>query len=525
MSSEYWAKVALLASLSIVCAARPVIILAREALARRERRRAAARRRRSQVGLLALRWRRRRSRRSSSRPARPARSVAGPFRRRARRATSRSRSSTRRTSSRSRRSSGGRSQASRSRRSRRRSSNCPGDRRRPAAAPGRRSGAADRGGDADRQGHPGGTTTSFKRVLDLALDRTAASSSPARARPTAQPPAPVAQPKYATQPKGVGAFRKLRLVNVAPKLGLDFQQGAFRYSMAYDQQAMMGGGVCWLDYNNDGWLDLFAVNSYADVDHARVGRHTAACRRARSSGTSTGKFVNVSKDAHANIRVKGTGCAAADLNGDGYTDLVVTTATGVEMLWNNGNGGFTAQALAGAVRLVRRRRRRGRERRRPAGHLRRRLHEHGRRRSRARSPASRPTTKASATSSTSTRAATTASRRSASQAGLESSHFRHGLGATFTDVNGDGRPDLYVANDEDPNDLYINEPGGPLGFHFVDEAKAYGVADTNAGHGRRRGRLQRRRPSRPVHHELARPAARRVRERDPARTARPPTET
>jgi len=50
-------------------------------------------------------------------------------------------------------------------------------------------------------------------------------------------------------------------------------------------------------------------------------------------------------------------------------------------------------------------------------------------------------------------------------------------------VNGDGRPDLYVANDEDPNDLYVNEPGGPLGFHFVDEAKAYGVADPNAGMG------------------------------------------
>src|SRR5262249_58180594 len=68
-------------------------------------------------------------------------------------------------------------------------------------------------------------------------------------------------------------------------------------------------------------------------------------------------------------------------------------------------------------------------------------------------------------------------------AGPESAQFRQCLGALFTDVNGDGRPDLYVANDEDPNDLYINEPGGPLGFHFVDEAKAYGVADRNAGMG------------------------------------------
>jgi hypothetical protein len=50
-------------------------------------------------------------------------------------------------------------------------------------------------------------------------------------------------------------------------------------------------------------------------------------------------------------------------------------------------------------------------------------------------------------------------------------------------VNGDGRPDLYVANDEDPNQLYLDEPGGPLGFHFVEAAKRYGVDDPNAGMG------------------------------------------
>jgi hypothetical protein len=98
-----------------------------------------------------------------------------------------------------------------------------------------------------------GSTRPFKQIFDLALtgghflivDEGATAALPA---------APVAQPSYASQPKGVGAFTKLRLVNVAPKRGLDFRQGAFRYSMAYDQPAMMGGGVCWLDYNNDGWL-------------------------------------------------------------------------------------------------------------------------------------------------------------------------------------------------------------------------------------------------------------------------------
>ena len=63
-----------------------------------------------------------------------------------------------------------------------------------------------------------------------------------------------------------GVRRGVQLTDVAPQVGLNFRQDAFRYAMSDDPQAMMGGGVCWLDYNNDGWIDLFAVNSYADAD-------------------------------------------------------------------------------------------------------------------------------------------------------------------------------------------------------------------------------------------------------------------
>ena len=69
------------------------------------------------------------------------------------------------------------------------------------------------------------------------------------------------------------------------------------------------------------------------------------------------------------------------------------------------------------------------------------------------------------------------------QAGIEQKYVDHSLGAVFTDVNGDGRPDLYVANDLDPNLLYVNEPGGPLGFHFSEEGGQSRVADPNAGMG------------------------------------------
>ena len=40
-----------------------------------------------------------------------------------------------------------------------------------------------------------------------------------------------------------------RLTDVASTVGLDFTQGSFRYGISNESKAMMGGGVCWLDYN------------------------------------------------------------------------------------------------------------------------------------------------------------------------------------------------------------------------------------------------------------------------------------
>ena len=140
------------------------------------------------------------------------------------------------------------------------------------------------------------------------------------------------------------ALAGLRLTNLAPSLGLDFQQGAFRYGMSSDTKAMMGGGVCWLDYNNDGWQDLFAVNSYASADAPQWEAHGGLPRTALFENVD-GTFKDVSADTHAESAVQGDGCAAADLNGDGHTDLVVTTTSGVDVLWNTGHGTFTDAQL------------------------------------------------------------------------------------------------------------------------------------------------------------------------------------
>ncbi len=283
------------------------------------------------------------------------------------------------------------------------------------------------------------------------------------------------------------ALAGLQLTDLAPSLGLDFQQGAFHYGMSSDTKAMMGGGLCWLDYNNDGWQDLFAVNSYASADAPQWEAHGGLPRTALFENVD-GTFKNVGAATHADLAVQGDGCTAADLDGDGHTDLVVTTTSGVDVLWNTGHGGFTQAQLpasgwftGAAVADVNGD---GRPDLFVAGY----------------SDLSQPVQNSLAgfpTNVTGVRDLLYLNQGAGrfeevgAQAGLEASSFGHGLGATFTDVNGDGRPDIYIANDEDPNQLYVNVPwpGGTkadpagLGFRFEERATAAGVADPYAGMG------------------------------------------
>jgi Na+-translocating ferredoxin:NAD+ oxidoreductase RnfD subunit len=283
------------------------------------------------------------------------------------------------------------------------------------------------------------------------------------------------------------ALSGLQLKDVAGASGIAFRQGSFRFGVSNEPQAMMGGGVCWLDYNGDGWVDLFAVNSYAGADTARWSARGGLPTSALYENVH-GAFRNVTRQAHAGLAVQGNGCAAADLDGNGRPDLVVSTSSGVEVLWNRGGGTFRRQVLrthgwyAGvAVADVNGD---GRPDIFAAGYA-------DPNEPVAGSLGGFPTNVAGVRDLLFLNEGGGRFREAGSQAGLESAAFSHGLGAVFTDVNGDRRPDLYVANDEDPNQLYVNVawPGGAqadpagLGFRFEQRAAAARVADPFAGMG------------------------------------------
>lgn len=99
----------------------------------------------------------------------------------------------------------------------------------------------------------------------------------------------------------------------------------------------MGPGIAIFDYDNDGWMDLYFVNSGpADFFQPEKPLHNALYRNNRD-----GTFTDVTAKAGVGGRDFGIGVAAADYDGDGWTDLLVTTYGRLILYRNNHDGTFT----------------------------------------------------------------------------------------------------------------------------------------------------------------------------------------
>jgi len=99
----------------------------------------------------------------------------------------------------------------------------------------------------------------------------------------------------------------------------------------------MGPGVAFLDYDNDGWMDIYLVN-YGPTDFWKPSK---PIRSALYKNNRDGTFSDVTAKAGVAANVFGMGVAAGDYDNDGFPDLFVT-AYGTPILYhNNGDGTFT----------------------------------------------------------------------------------------------------------------------------------------------------------------------------------------
>jgi hypothetical protein len=253
-----------------------------------------------------------------------------------------------------------------------------------------------------------------------------------------------------------------------------------------------GPGVCLLDYDNDGWLDIYLVNgSTYDALAGKAEPPHAALFHNNHDGT----FTEVTAKAGVSNDRWGYGCAVGDYNNDGWPDLYVTNYGKNRLYRNNHDGTFTDTAEAAGVSVgtwsagatfgdydgdgrldlfV-------------DGYLKFDLSNPPYSGSKAMGfgfcqyrgeqvmcgPRGLVGEQDHLFHNNGDGTFTDVSKK----LGVDNPAGYYGLGALFADVNGDGKMDLLVANDSTPNYLYINKGNGT----FEDASYTSGFALNNDG--------------------------------------------
>ena len=99
----------------------------------------------------------------------------------------------------------------------------------------------------------------------------------------------------------------------------------------------LGAGCAFLDYDNDGWMDIYLVNS-GPCDFYKPNQ---ALRNALYRNNRDGTFTDVTQKAGVAGGTFGMGVCAGDYNNDGYPDLFISAYGRCILYRNNGNGTFT----------------------------------------------------------------------------------------------------------------------------------------------------------------------------------------
>ena len=137
----------------------------------------------------------------------------------------------------------------------------------------------------------------------------------------------------------------IQLVNVAATVGLDFtyDNGDDPSDDSVLIHQLTGGGIGVIDFDLDGWPDVYCSQAGGDAFGISASKSNQLFRNLAAT-----RFAEVSDGANAGDAGYGQGVAAADLNQDGFVDLVIANIGTNTVLINNGDGSFARRELAGA---------------------------------------------------------------------------------------------------------------------------------------------------------------------------------
>src|SRR5216684_1749648 len=123
--------------------------------------------------------------------------------------------------------------------------------------------------------------------------------------------------------------------DITQKAGIHFVHNNAAFGKKYLPETM-GPGVAFIDYDNDGWQDIFLVNGMDWPGHAQK-HSTPKLYHNNHDGT----FTDVTHKAGLDVEMFGMGVAVGDYDNDGYDDLFVTAYGQSHLFQNNGNHTFT----------------------------------------------------------------------------------------------------------------------------------------------------------------------------------------
>lgn len=133
------------------------------------------------------------------------------------------------------------------------------------------------------------------------------------------------------------SFPAIRFVDVAERSGIHFVHDNAATPQKYLIETM-GAGCGWIDYNNDGFMDLYLVNGAATPIYTPKQPLRSALYRNNGDGSFTDVTARAGVGAEG---LFGMGVAVGDYDNDGFPDLYVLGYNRCILYHNNGDGTFT----------------------------------------------------------------------------------------------------------------------------------------------------------------------------------------
>jgi hypothetical protein len=133
---------------------------------------------------------------------------------------------------------------------------------------------------------------------------------------------------------GTATSPGFRFVDVTSSAGIQFQHNSGAFGGKFLPETL-GSGCAFLDYDRDGWQDILLIDGMDWPGH-KQRRSTLRLYRNNRNGT----FTDVTSRAGLDVEMYGMGVAVGDYDNDGFTDILVTCVGQSRLFHNTGKGSF-----------------------------------------------------------------------------------------------------------------------------------------------------------------------------------------